>query len=72
MKWLDALPWPADPGDRVLVLCRSASAETLIRRYIACRGGLLGVEVTTPLGLAVKLDGDATQPDGGPDPIDGD
>lgn len=55
-KWFDILEKACtpEPGkcNKVLVLCRTGAMAESVRRRIALRGALLGVEVTTPLGMA--------------------
>ncbi len=38
----------------MLVLCRSRASQSLVRRWIVARGGLLGVDVATVSGLAAQ------------------
>jgi len=42
-------------GKRTLVLCRSRATVSLVRRWVVRRGGMHGLDVGTPAGLAAQL-----------------
>lgn len=56
MGWLDPiLSTETSPG-RTLILCRTGASANAVRRFVAGRGGALGVEIVTPSGLAAALE----------------
>jgi RecB family exonuclease len=62
MHWLDELLDDRSLG-RTLVLCRTSASATAVRRFLASRGGGLGIEVITPEGLAQALEPLSLRPD---------
>lgn len=61
--WAAAAVGALRPGERVLVLCRSRATVTLVRRWAMRRGGVPGLEVALPSGLAVQLHRGGPTPD---------
>ena len=55
MNWLDPALDATTPTSRTLVLCRTGDAVTAVRRHVAARGGVAGLSVMTPGGLAAAL-----------------
>ena len=57
MHWLNPIIDATTKEEgRTLVLCRTASSEQAVRRFLAESGGALGVTILTPVGLARSLD----------------
>ncbi len=53
--WLEALVKPPRGlGTTTLILCRTKASAGAVRRWIARRGGMPGVDVATPHGLALQ------------------
>lgn len=55
VEWMDEQLGPLQAGRRVLVLCRTKATVSLVRRWAARRGGVLGLEAATPAGLAQQV-----------------
>lgn len=55
MFWLDPIVSGYEDPRRTLVLCRTAAAGNAVKRWVAQRGGIIGIEVVTPSGLAMSL-----------------
>ncbi|MEQ1502165.1 MAG: PD-(D/E)XK nuclease family protein [Myxococcota bacterium] len=53
--WLDDRIGALRAGRRVLVLCRTRTTLSLVRRWAARRGGILGLEAATPNGLSQQV-----------------
>lgn len=53
--WVAEVVGRLRPGERTLVLCRTRTAASLVRRWASRRGGVLGLEAIVPAGLAVQL-----------------
>ncbi len=53
--WVTAQLGRLRPGERVLVLGRTRSTLSLVRRWASRRGGVLGLEVAAASGLAAQL-----------------
>ncbi len=55
MSWLDPVFDGTALDSPTLVLCRTSASVTAVRRCIARRGGVVGMTVITPSGLAASL-----------------
>ncbi|MBT3219703.1 MAG: hypothetical protein HN348_11475, partial [Proteobacteria bacterium] len=54
-RWLERhIPISATRRGTVLVLCRTRSTASLVRHWVARQGGISGLEVSTPSGLAMQ------------------
>ena len=65
MFWLDPMVSGDENLRRTLVLCRTAASANAVKRWIAARGGMVGVEVVTPSGLAMSLKAPSLRPESG-------
>ncbi|HOC99460.1 MAG TPA: PD-(D/E)XK nuclease family protein, partial [Myxococcota bacterium] len=65
MFWLDPMVSGDENLRRTLVLCRTAASANAVKRWIAARGGMVGVEVVTPSGLAMSLKTPSLRPKSG-------
>ncbi len=55
-RWLtERIRPPRRLGGRVLVLCRTRASLSLVRRWLAARGGAHGIDVATPETLAAQV-----------------
>ena len=52
MSWLDPIFVDSSPANPTLVLCHSSTSVAMVRREIAKVGGVVGLAVMSPLGLA--------------------
>lgn len=55
-RWLEDRLGKPRAGQTTLVLCRSRSTVTRVRRWMAERGGWIGADVVTPHGLVASLE----------------
>jgi RecB family exonuclease len=53
--WITEQVGPVRSGRRVLVLCRTRASLSLVRRWAARRGGVVGLEAVTPASLAQQV-----------------